>query len=86
MKIDITPKELARAVTNEIAGKFYLNFDQTWDLFQRSKVYQKIMRQDEMLEGLSILQIEDLWENERLFGRIISSKEVQEGALRDIEF
>ncbi|MBD5316547.1 MAG: hypothetical protein HDS11_02605 [Bacteroides sp.] len=86
MKLEISPKELARAVTNEIAGKYYLEFEQTWDLFQRSKIYEMIMKEDPKIEGLTILQLEDLWENERLFGQIMSTKEVKAGGLRNIEF
>ena len=86
MIMNITIDDLARAVTNEIACQHYLDYDQTWDLFQKSKVYQMIMKEDKDLEGLSIREIEDLWENERLFGRIMSTKEVKAGGLRNIEF
>ncbi|MBD5316549.1 MAG: hypothetical protein HDS11_02615 [Bacteroides sp.] len=78
----ITKRDFAKAITSMIALKFGLEFNQTWDLFIQSRVYQMIINEDEKIKGLSLDEIEDLWENERLFGQIISSEEVQAGALR----
>ena len=73
---------LAKETAKELAKEYNLSFEQAWNLFKKSNVYEWVINSDGDYDQEMPVNIIDQWKNEKLFGYGMFTESISYGALK----